>query len=350
MGRKGKTTLVVAEKKQPRKKSKRGRKTRKGVKKAYGGGVHQLLKNTSVYLQSLLHPGQILGVKIPDTTFFPSSTVRTLDRFQLVVNANGCAGIYFVAGRPTNIVTTATAAATPSAFTWNALSSISAVTSMTGIYDKVRLVSGGLFASYSGTTLNNSGKCIVANWPRGTQNFTAGSSASVFATTATSNVVPVAQGYFQALWLPSDYDCFNYLGSATATGEAGTVLMIFTGMVATQTIEVNLILNWECIANYNTFSLVTPSPSKSDAMEMDVAMNAIAESPLISTDQTHAKSNVLSTTPLGSQSQQMTQPHPAQSQTLFERILGGAEKTLGFAEKAAPFVAKYAPMAMAAFA
>jgi len=258
----------------------------------------------SGWLNSLADPFNQVGAKIPDLVSWPSSTCQTIQRVQVSANAGGVAGICVRVG---GFNTSAAVAADASIWVTNSASTaaapvwtntpIASSSALDTSYEKVRVVSAGVAAIYTGSTQLDSGRMFCTAFP-GDLGSLATPNAFNDATINNSplcRLIPVKKGYAQVLYVPEDLQALSYYtpGNPSTAGslpykgyrQLNWILILADGMSAGQMITFVICHNLECIPLTSTQNILQPTPARVDLLEMDVANRVIAENPFFATNQ-----------------------------------------------------------------
>jgi len=341
-------------------KSKAGRKTKKGIVKRYGRGAHKMLKGLNPYLETILDPFSIYGVKIPDFNMAPSVTFTTVDRFNGTANATFCCGAFVQCGLFDGAYATNGAGATSLAYTWNAFVNLASAPTVTNqTFNGVRLVSAGLAASYEGTTLSDSGRFICGFVPRQTGLALPPASMTEASSSAQVQALPMARKYAQAVYFPQDPSSLLYQPPGATSGSTfgqqaqGYIFIMSDGMVAGQVIQYTLVCNWEATPQNSTLSWLSPTHSPSDPLALSHASNVISNSnpalqppplgPKPAEDAVQSGVSTIAMSSGASHELAAQQQKPTNSGSSFlDSILGLAEGPVGqIASKALPLLSSF---------
>jgi hypothetical protein len=165
-------------------------------------------------------------------------------------------------------------------------------------------------------------------------------------------------------YVPSDdisrsYEFSSSLAIATLRGPStqnnatyGTFVGLIDGAPISQTIEINIWENYECIALNNIVNLVQPTASLSDPLEMAVVSNIVSSNPTIPMSQKLSDSMAgtaqnadpipgsLTTSAVGGG----ISLHKREEPTFMDKVLGFADKAIDIGKKSLPLVAGIAAL------
>lgn len=306
----------------------------------------------SYYLASIFDPLMNDGAKIPDVITAPSATAQCIQRVQVSVNAQGVAGIAVALGRTngTDYYTTASGA-TSALPAWNSAVSKSYSGAVTANAQLKRLVSGAIYYEYQGSPLNRKGRAILNYDPQGTSyvnpttaNVTGDLMVRPFA--ADLNVADRANGLVRHV--PQDNNSLVYT-TPTASSYYSFLTAFIDGANPLDIVEFTIVENYEFIPLNSQYSLITPSPSISDPIEMSLASNAVTQIPEFPVLQpprdpltmTMGQDQIGLTASKSKPALRVHSPqessHTGRSPTFFERMIGGVRKVLPGVKKALAF-------------
>lgn len=311
-----------------KKKSKKKKIKKKVAKVLNHGNVKRWLLGWNPYLQTILDPWNVRGVRVPDIITTPSGTFSIRDQRTLTVNANGLCGILYGMGISgvfptytpcgalcpynTGLPTLGAYAVGVRLGANSSSSSIlaagsaniqlskfdSSVSSVATLYSSVRLVSFGVSIQYTGSALSAKGKITMASEPRetyGQSNKVANASLTLddIAALRSSSVTSVPlKGGASAVYFPQDATSVSYYSTQTNYGLlafpravlGGEVYCVVDGATANETFFVTAVWNFEGIPFSNQLDLVATQPSKADPLAMSHASNVISDlKPTLST-------------------------------------------------------------------
>ncbi len=317
----------------------------------------KMLVGMNPYLQTLLDPFNIGGVRIPDMNIYPSGTFQIVDRRTLTVNSSGvCAiayGFYTVASSaaqggsltPVNISgsgsqpycvgMTSVAATASTSDLFNGASPVflsgwgSNADIVPSFYTKARLVSAGLVVQYLGAPLNAKGKMSFAFAPRNALRTysQSGLSVSRLLSVPGARIVPVNTLMSpMVLYQPQDGVSLEYVdltSTSVATNSSvwdtdanlraavgGEMVVALDGCVAADTVQCTLVLNYEGIPRTNALNIVSTQQSPNDPISLNHAFNFIQDAPkAIATTSVDASNSTGSAT-LSSSASPVVVPHP----------------------------------------
>jgi len=278
------------------------------------------------YLQTLLDPFNVLGVKIPDMNSHPSGSFQILDRREIVINANGvaciCYGAYGASGSsgqggslvPVRVAGTGSVPYAIGMTNGALASSVDLLlggspiylTNWTSVSDpivqtyvKARLVSAGTCFQYLGAPLNAKGKASLGFAPRNQlrSNISSGLTVDMLLKLPGSKTVPVnTLSGGVVLYQPQDGVSLEYVDTnsvSTATNGSvwdtdanlraacgGEMYISFTGCNPGDVIQITSAFNYEAIPRTNTWNLVGVSLSPNDPIALTHAFNTVQTSPV----------------------------------------------------------------------
>lgn len=301
------------------------------------------------YLNTLMDPEDVVGVKIPDVNFQESGTLHVRQVLRTNTNSNGLASCFvgqgallgvgtceanlipniadldcgnnpnlkFAVGMRSAGSSALTEAApfdvtlTPNGLdgftmgddvgstqSWDAISSIT---------KNMRLVSASIKAEYAGAPLNAAGFTMVGSFPKDffdSQNIISSYSASQLANLEYCDSHPTSEGPLEATWAPSDLSTLNYQDVEAQTTDdllrgLGTLVALVTGAPASTPVQFTICYNLEYLPLPPSLSIgISPSPVDRDAL--DEALNHLEHVELChDADLTHDV-NVQGATTIGS--------------------------------------------------
>jgi hypothetical protein len=252
-----------------------------------GSQVRNMRGGKNEYLQSLLDPENVLGVKVPDLVSFPSCTFQTVYDTTIPTSVTGD-GFSFLAPLWNGVsnfssttapmyyaqnTTTGGAYGTPVPQYWNAGAT------MNNLYTQIRLVSAVLYAEFIGPTLTDGGQITMGILARG-DTIPTTNSFYTYQSFPFSLTLPLKNGA-RVVYKPMDnldleYSALN-TGSYSAGGSACTHPTMF---IATAGLPINInymrirtVANWEAIPSSDTITLVNASPGPVDLEKVAGAFN-----------------------------------------------------------------------------
>jgi len=291
--------------------------------------VEQKMLSNSDYFRTIADPFNFRGVQIPDLTLYPSVPFSITDRRQLTLDTNGNGYIIYGNSGKTGqipqggLIPTTRASGGANNFVVGMISNSDASTPInpavdlfpsgdspasnspiylqqwtTGgvgipeLFDKARLVSGGVAVDYTGTDFDNAGTYTAVMAPRDSviKNFMNNSTAvpiSVLQNLPDSKVIPVNKNAgCTVLYRPQDFVSLNYCDLQTVYDDANYALIpqevygaefyvVVTGGTAGKVFQVTCVLNYEAIPLFNTVDLFSVSTSESDPLELSATFNAL---------------------------------------------------------------------------
>lgn len=389
----------------------------KQLKKAEKKAVNSMYKDAPVsaallpeshYFRTLADPFNVHGEKIPDSISYPSSTFTIVNRRVLTLGSDGNGAVaYGIIGNTGNccgslvpviwlndsvftgaktfglgmITTGAGATSLTNLFSTSAglvnntfLPQWTDSTNAQGVpslFKKTRLVSAGVAIEYLGTMLNAKGRMTIVSCPRNTFRTQVSSAGGVITLAQLQQQVDVKIIPINKLkagtvtYHPIDLESFDYtdmdqkvdntsqlLGMEQHLG--GEFYIVIDGAEASATCQITEVFNYEGIARLGTLQVMSASPSRSDPIELSMAMNAIQDVPKTGTGMQGVQSVIEGSGDLKVPHQAPTSGrlHPTEAQreeeeeeTFFEKVLDtGTELIENFAPgvvgKLTPMVGK----------
>jgi len=268
-------------------------KTRKiGAKNYYSSSkfVNEIQQQSSDkiakdYLATLLYPGGVTGVKIPDFNLYPTVTAHTEvegtyncsaggdSNFLVRLHPGRGAGAVAGAGGAINLPNTATTSA--AAFTYAANTDLRAQpAAFAASYSKCRLVSASIEVEYIGNDSNNQGRmagCVLTRSEYLLANF---DSFNEILSARDSMSVPVTKGIFLR-YRPLDELSFNFVNlDDTTDTDPIDVIVASTGCAggALCPFRYKISANWECVIKSDQYdqpiaNMAALSPTNPQAMD-----------------------------------------------------------------------------------
>lgn len=301
------------------------------------GAIRKGLSDQSYYLKSLRDPVNNEGCKIPDLVTVPSATTQCTQKITASVNAQGVVAIVVNFGSTNTGVSggyqTSTSAATTAVPAWNGIAAKSYATNMGLTAQAKRLVSAMLSVEYQGAPLNRKGR-IICNFDPMSTSATNPPTASV---NTDLNTRPYAVEINLALtpwgvvrYVPQDNNACAYTQVNASTAYGWGIIWI-DGATSGDNVEFTITENYEFIPQSSVNSMVTPTPSISDPLEMSVAANAISSDPEFAIAQPKTDPNE-HRRPAGAPGLRVHPPsessHTGREATFLERLLGGVKSAL----------------------
>lgn len=354
----------MSDKKQTKKTAK------KQAKKTVARAARRMgLIDFSPYLRSLLDPINEWGAKIPDTQTAPSFVVHCVQRLQVTLATAGAgpiaAGIFMqladlrtVAGNCNNSTWTGGAAASQLAGI-NFEKSYAATVS--SIAQSLRPVSAAVYMAYQGSPLNAKGRVTVALIPP-TQVPQTLPPVDVNADVQTLpylSTLPANVGFAEVKYLPIDPLSKSYCitsagriapfvrGSAAVFAATyGALYILLDGGTAGDIVEFTIVENFECLPQLQATNLSSPTPSKSDPIEMAAVDNLISSKPNLAVTQDLASTQARTAVTQNQSALTPVSHDPKKHESgLMDSVLKALGVGLDFAVGAAPKVAKLASIA-----
>lgn len=272
------------------------------------------LKKRSQWWNSIQNPLEGAGARVPDPIGWRTSTYQMVKRFSLPLNAGGCAGLRVMSPVPCNNTGDSlnlignyqviTAGGIVTNLAWGSLGgnvigssffdevNTALCAGANSLADVIRPVSGGVYATYTGTALSNAGTIVSYTNPGGFES--SNSSDTRFRSLATASVMPVKSNsvaiakllpmirniapgpsYGGGMW---DYRTF-YPASFTRGGsdtpptqELGVYLT--GGTPSTGSLDILVVFNYEFKQRLNS-GLIPSLPSPIDPMEEAFVLGAL---------------------------------------------------------------------------
>lgn len=324
--------------------------------------VQRMLLGMNPYLQTLLDPFNVSGVRIPDLNTHPSSSFQVIDRKQLLISAQGCAGIAYgfyalssstaqggsltpvtylgPLGTATNSVgmVSGTASNSTDIFQLASPTYLTGWTSNTDVipamYQKARLVSCGVVFQYLGAPLNAKGRAILVFAPRNQlrQIAAGGLTSDQLLKVPGSKVIPInTLSGGMVLYQPQDSASLEYADLESTTGSVpsvavwdedanlraaagGELVIAFDGCTTADLVQITAVFNYEGIPKYNTLNIVSAVPSPNDPIALGHAMNRVQQLPTTYATASEA-TNQIAPTLINVGNSQDYVPHPYQGGT-----------------------------------
>jgi hypothetical protein len=308
------------------------------------------LMSGSHYFSTLADPFNVHGEKIPDDINYPSSTFTIVDRRVLTLNSSGfgtllyglaggnASTVYgslvpcrmfepsapsknvdkkqtksnpsqtgdpdsvfhqFIVGTQTDGTGGSTTDVMPSIASGHQVEFTFADwqdnVGVPTLYDKCRLVSGGVSIDYLGSSLNAKGRITIASVPRRTlrQNFGDGPitltqvqnlvGAKIIPvnklTGASAEYHPLDSVDFQYTDQRSNFDITSLSNHDYDCSLGGELWIVVDAAEAGATCQITGVFNYEAIPAEGILNIVQPSYSRNDPIELSMAMNSIEEVP-----------------------------------------------------------------------
>lgn len=234
-------------------------------------------KQGNPYVHTLLSPVTVTGVKIPDVTSFPTSTVQLYDRYEVTVGANPFA----VAFTPLVGAMYALNSNLNGATAFAAWTAQAQYTSFNSIYHSYRPVSGCIRAFTTSSSTTNQGEIACALLPK-QQSLAAG-------VMGTFDLIAKRFGAYRSplkdnlefLWMPQDPDSrkFQLSNSVTTTGQVSDswpcIVAGVSGAAAASVVVFEMFWNYELIPEQATLNLVNASAPYISSADMEEATGLI---------------------------------------------------------------------------
>jgi len=291
------------------------------VKQASSINVDRYLMSINSYLQTLLDPFTVHGIKCPDITTTASTTMEIVYRNVLTANAQNICGVIFgygitgVLGSISDIGglvpynnganpfcvgnilgTGATSGGLYTTVTGVANIQFPQCTSLASpipsLFSNLRLVSMGASVQFMGNFNNSAGVVTIASEPRNTyRNLgisigTPTISLAAVQQLRSATVSGVSEGFGgSAVYFPQDPQSMSYTSTTQNYGVStdpqsalgGEIYIICSGIPVGQQFELTAVWNFEATPLTNQLDLISPSPSQSDPLALSLAMNKCAD-------------------------------------------------------------------------
>ena len=365
--------------------------------KGHGGkselSLERKLMAADPWINAIANPFGVRGVKIPDDVTTASTTFSIETHFQVTSNANGvctvCIGCansampsapkgsmvpmllnpstdsYAIGCFNNNAALTtanlfgnsgATSSTSITLPQWN-----SVTTTVPKVFSQVRLVACGASIQFTGNLLNAQGTFTLVSAPRRWmreftgQNWNIGGITLAQLQTHPSVQILSIPKYMGAMtvWKPIDEFSYKYtdtqhvvdIGTEEFPDESlgGELYLVVTGAVANQAFQVDVVLNYEGIPSTNQLDLVQPTISKCDYLSMEHTLNKLPVMPTVLPYPSPSEELKIKPPPdLSDKGQSLITPdHPAQEDTMMEKIFKGLETGI---DKISTIGGKLAPL------
>jgi hypothetical protein len=226
-------------------------------------------KASNPYLQTLLDPVRVTGVKVPDVSSFPTSTFQTYFLAETTIGAGGYQSYFF---QP--VAQDFAAASNTSGGAVGNWSTIGDASAIAAAIHSLRPVSGLLRVTTTASSTNNQGEVIGVVLPTN-QTLTVLTTATQFGNRFGAFRTPLKDG-MEYLWMPLDPKSRSFVGSS-ATATDGIISDTFpavaacvTGAAATTVVRFEMWFNWEAVpedAVWNLLNATAPYISGRDMEE-----------------------------------------------------------------------------------
>jgi len=362
------------------------KKVRADVAKALKGKPGDIILRQSSYFKTVADPWMFRGCKIPDLTLYPSVTFSVTDRRQITVNANGaCYITYGTSGAtgtlPGGMLIPSRRASGTGNWVVGQFSNASASSpfnpavdvfpsggspvnntnfvfqqwttspasgpAIPSLFEKVRLVSGGVALDYTGTDFDNAGTITAAFAPRNSiikQNIdnSVANPLANFQNLPDSVIVPVNKNKGAIVrYRPQDFVSLNYASQNSIYNDTlaagmlgyeetlgGEIYLIVTGATVGKVFQVTATFNYEAIPMFNTIDLFSTETSKSDPLELSATFNALEHvSPVaMGSEEALGASAISSSAPMSTAVEHQKgapSTEPTLMESLWESVSGG---------------------------
>lgn len=256
------------------------------------------------WLDSLLDPEDVGGLKIPDMVTLPSGSFQSIQDFQLTTGSGGdCLGFYFepVIGDNNTVPPFYTGThASADTLGW-ATAGWTDYSTYTALCSGMRCVSACLYAEFVGSTSLDQGTIYAAYFPR----TYVSSPATINLPRPTTGVTAVidAHPYHRAFplrngayvrWKPQDNDDLLYKDPGGVARQSAMAIYVVGAEAATRQIHIRAVINWEVVARKDTTSMLATGPSSVNLVELERAMNYMGSfneqfGPFIGSEQSYMK-------------------------------------------------------------
>jgi hypothetical protein len=235
------------------------------------------------YLNTLLHPEQYVGQKVPDVSCWPSATASiSYDNFYTVtssgafqINVSPCidSGLQLLDNPHVSWAGHAPG-------DWPGQPYLSAV------FDRFRPVSGHVSCEFAGDSMHDGGMLVAIPWVQDTH---LSGNVDFILSRQNSFGTPLRNG-IDITWRPMDNTEFEYHSfsdSGFEYGEDGSTISRHypalsiqgTGLTEGQVIKIRAFFNIECIPSQDTSSIVTVEPSPVNVAALKNALNSLQGMP-----------------------------------------------------------------------
>lgn len=273
-----------------------------------GQNLESFTRTRSSYFRTLEDPFRNDGVKIPDDSTFPSSTFSVSFKRQINAIESSDTGTWFCgymvnSWQPFGCLNYAlTYHSGTGAISWMSDSFGGTVIVPEGgpvhnwpeieeLYREGRIVSAGITIMPAMSSMSDKGVLYSTNIPVMNIDYSAKtdtdfSTLSGIQNSFTSIQSPIRDGGSCVCYRPCDPRSYTYSDwSSPTSGEPnlyyGGAVVFAVGLDSEAVMEVTIVINFEAIPNNSSFSLVSPTPSPRDTLEMDHATNEIAKIPAV---------------------------------------------------------------------
>jgi len=230
------------------------------------GQLQQTANETAKeYIGTILYPGSIQGVKIPDFNMYPTVTAHTEQEGTFSCSAAGNGGMLVrlhagtgsapTSGGGGSITIQDPATTTDLAFTYLAASNIrSNPAAFSGSYKFARLVSASLEVQYVGNDNNNQGRIVQGILVKDEYLFASFSSFNSILNSRDNLCCSVTGGAYMR-YRPVDESSFDFvdIASTSATENQGVFIVAVNACGAGAPFRWKLSCNWECIIRSDAF-------------------------------------------------------------------------------------------------
>lgn len=354
--------------------------------------THSRLDMIDPYLNTIANPFGVRGVQIPDEVTTSSATFSCYDRHTISTNGSGIASIsYGVANAATtgtvcgSLVPANSATASisnilgcigapsqtdlnlfyngsptpPQKFTlptWaNSTSTIPA------LYTQVRLVSAGFRITFTGNLLNAGGLITAVSAPRDWLrskywDTIAPITLDMLQSHPSAKIISIPKCYGgEAIYVPMDPVSLSYVdiqdnytqGNIPDAAKGAEIYLVVSGAPAAQNFFVEAMLNYEGIPSNNQYLSISTRVSKDDPISLAHTMNVVPEIDttrgMTELKPEHILGADIVSSPADEQAHEIIPQHPAQEETLMDKLFDGLGKGISFGEKAlgklSPFLA-----------
>lgn len=215
-----------------------------------------------------------------------------------------------------------------------------------------RPVSAAIYMSYQGSPLNAKGRISVALITPTQSGITLPpASIADVQTLPFLSTLPAQAGFAEVKFLPIDPLSRSYcqapgpfVRGLSTTGlnstAGGALLILLDGGTAGDIIEFTVVQNLECIPLAQSTNLSTPTPSKSDPIELALVNNFVSSNPNLAIMQDRDATANKTAVTMSQQSLSVAQHDPAKHESGFlEKVLGGVKSVGGFIMDHGPQIA-----------
>lgn len=243
------------------------------------------------YAAALLDPWRFRDVRIPDERTFPSFTASTMWRGTLTaVSENGSASIYGAGVRLqlsglgiTDPIRTLTTGGTAGTFAFGNPVDYVNKTFLTTNAATARIVSASVSCFPSMSFMNNKGQMWMAVCDNSSQIGTGNLNMGSYTILPFARKCPIQMGHAcSANYWPFSNGAFEYQLNTSTTNFAQISLIAYR-IDVNATIDVSIVVNWECTPSVQALGSVPVKPSHCSYKALEIAANALGSDRLYAT-------------------------------------------------------------------